>query len=190
MIYNLDAISTPACLSYFFRCLLNLNSNWPWGLKQLLFEWLCLPQQCIKTSILLQTLWGSSRFLVIQLYIFDFCFLFISFKIVSKSKKSNSIGNKVNLLQLFSKFKKKGVSQLLNTFASNCHPFFVQDFPTISQEPQNNQPILRSSCGGSNDLSFNATRSGFRPLCSHTCHRRRSALQLRSLESSNENSAS
>lgn len=52
------------------------------------------------------------------------------------------------------------------------------------------QPILRSSCGGSNDLSFNATCSGFRPLCSHTCHRRRSALQLPSPKSSNENSAS
>lgn len=39
-----------------------------------------------------------------------------------------------------------------------------------------------SSGGGSNDLSFNATRGGFRPLCSHTCHRRRSALQLRNLQ--------
>lgn len=50
------------------------QANWPWGLKQLLFGWLCLPQQCIKRSIILQEVRPmtlhpsrSSRFLLIQL---------------------------------------------------------------------------------------------------------------------------
>lgn len=66
------------------------------------------------------------------------CFLFISFKIASKSK--NQTGNKVNPLSFFQNWRKRAVP----TFTSNCHPFSFGIFP---QSPaRNHKTTSQFSC--------------------------------------------